>query len=55
MNVKKAIVLADSQGKYFHQHLEHEILTMFNSGDRVNDLYKHMDILPACYFIEVEI
>ena len=35
-----AVVLADSQGKYFEQYLEeHNVLILFHSGDRLKDLH----------------
>ena len=41
MNVQKVVVLADSQGKSFCQHLEkQDTLTKINSGDKIKDLYK---------------
>ena len=54
--MKKAIVLADSQGKYFHQYLEENgVLTLFNSGDRIKDLHKHLDILPSFRIVVIQI
>ena len=42
----RTVVLVDSQGKYFEQHLEeHNILTLFHSGDRIKDLHKYSDII----------
>ena len=36
------LLLADSQGKYFEDHLEeHHILTLFNFGDRIDILPKY--------------
>ena len=51
-----AIFLADSQGKYFDQYLEENgILTVFNSGDRIKDLQKYMDIVHSFRIVIVQI
>ena len=48
-----AVVLADSQGKYFDQYVEeHNILTLFHSGDRIKDLLKKGNI-TGCFKIVI--
>ena len=48
MDQQSAVVLADNQGKYFDQSLEdHKILTLFNSGDKIKDLHKNLDIIQS--------
>ena len=51
------LVLADSQGKYFGDHLEdHHILTLFSSGDKIEDLFeKYQDIIPSFDLIIIQI
>ena len=48
-----SLALADSQGKYFDSLLEeHHILTLFNSGDKIEDLLpKYRDVIPSFNFI----
>ena len=50
-------LLADSQGKYFDNLLEeHHILTLFNSGDKIEDLLpKHMEVIPSFNLIILQI
>ena len=51
-----AVVLADSQGKYFDQYLEEDgILTVFNCGDRIKDLQKYMDIVHSFRIVIIQI
>ena len=52
-----SLVLADSQGKYFDNILEeHHILTLFNSGDKIEDLLpKYRDVIPSFKFIIIQI
>ena len=42
------LATADVQGKYFEDHLEeHHILPLFNSGDKIEDLFpKYQDVIP---------
>ena len=48
MNVQKTTVLTASQEGYFPENSEeHDNFTVFNSGDRIQDPYRHMDILPS--------
>ena len=51
------LVLADSQGKYFEVHLEeHHILSLFNSGNKVEDLFlKYQDVIPSFNNIIIQI
>ena len=43
-----SLFLADSQGKYFKDHLEeHHILTLFISGDKIEDIFQCMGAF--CY------
>ena len=51
------LLLADSQGKYFDQFLEeHHILTLFHSGDKVEDLFpKYSDVIPSFDQIIIQI
>ena len=50
-------LLADSQGKYFDQFLEEcHILTLFHSGDKVEDLFpKYSDVIPSFDQIIIQI
>ena len=52
-----SLVLADSQGKYFDNLLEEpHILTLFNSGDKIEDLLpKYRDAIPSFNFIIIQI
>ena len=51
------LVLADSQGKYFDNLLEeHHILTLFHSGDKIEDLFpKYKDVIPSFDLIIIQI
>ena len=51
------LVLADSQGKYFENILEEQhILTLFNSGDKREDLFpKYTDVVPSFNLIIIQI
>ena len=51
------LVLADSQGKYFKDHLEeHNILTLFNFGDRIEDIFpKYGNLLPSFKLVIIQI
>ena len=51
------LVLADSQGKYFDNLLEeHNILTLFNSGDKIEDLLpKYGNLIPAFSLVIIQI
>ena len=50
------LVIADSQGKYFEDHLEeHHILSLFNSGDKIEDLSKYSDLFPSFNTITIQI
>ena len=51
------LVLADSQGKYFKDHLEeHNILILFNSGDRIEDVFpKYGNLLPSFKLVIIQI
>ena len=51
------LVLAGSQGKYFDNLLEeHHILTLFDSGDKIEDLLpQYRDVIPAFNFIIIQI
>ena len=51
------LVLADSQGKYFQDHLEdHNILTLFNSRDRIEDIFaKYGNLLPPFKLVIIQI
>ena len=50
-------VIADGQGKYFEDHPEeHQILSVFNSGDRIEDLLpKYQDFFPSFDLIIIQI
>ena len=50
-------VIADSQGKYLEDHLEeHLILSLFNSGDKIEDLLpKCQDLFPSFDLIIIQI
>ena len=50
------LVLADSQGKYFKDHLEeHNILTLFNLGDRIEDIFpKYGNLLPSFKLVIIQ-
>ena len=51
-----AVVLTDNQGKYFDQYLEENgFLTVFNSGDRIKDLQKYMDIVHSFKIVITQI
>ena len=52
-----SLILADSQGKYFENLLEeHHIFTLFNSGDKIEDLLqKYRDVIPSFNFIIIHI
>ena len=50
------LVIADSQGKYFEDHLEeHHILSLFNSSDKIEDLSKYSDLFPSFNTIIIQI
>ena len=56
MDQQSAVVLADSQGKYSDQYLEdNKILTLFNSGDKIEDLHKYLDIMPSFRTVIIQI
>ena len=53
---QSAVVIADSQGKYFDQYLEdHKILTSFNSDDKIEDLHNYLDIIPSFRTVIIQI
>ena len=50
------LVIADSQGNYFEDHLEeYHILSLFNSGDKIEDLSKYSDLFPSFNTIIIQI
>ena len=51
-----AVVLVESQGKYYDQYLEENgILTVFYSGDRIKYLQKYMDIVHSFRIVIMQI
>ena len=51
------LVLADIQGKYFDDYIgEHHILSLFNSGDKIEDLFqKYQDKIPSFDLMIIQI
>ena len=56
MDQQSAVVFADNQGKYFDQYLEDQkILTLFDSGDKKEGLYKYLDMTPSFRTVIIQI